>query len=289
MRAFAFLMPIALAAFPLAAQEAEHQTGLRQYGAKDYRAAAESFRKAMQTEKAGSPAYGESALLLGESLYLLGRFEGAIPALKAAPHTNEGVYMLANSYLKTHDIPNCVQAFAEMFGVPAASAAAHLIAGQMMMRQEFNEEAEAQLLQAVALDPKLPQAHYLLGELNLFKGLLVQAAAQLKTEISINPDSAMAYYKLGDVYGRQSQWDAAIPTLQKSIWLNSTNSGPYILLGKAYLRQKQFSNAEGMLRRAAQLDPRNSSAHYLLGQTLIQEGHLEEGKAMLALSQKLKN
>ncbi|MGI8992629.1 MAG: tetratricopeptide repeat protein [Bryobacteraceae bacterium] len=288
MRTLALLM-FTVGAIPVMAQEAEHQAGLQQYGAKNYRAAAEAFRKAMQLEKPGSPAHAESALLLGESLYLLGRFEEAISALKAAPPTNEGVYMLGNSYLKTHDIPNSVLAFAEMFGVPAGSAAAHLIAGQMMMHQELNEEAEAQLLQAVALDPKLPQAHYLLGELNLFKGFSAQAAAQLKAEIAINPDSAMAYYKLGDAYSRQFQWEEAIPMLQKSIWLNAANSGPYILLGKGYLRQKQLSNAEGMLRRAVQLDPRNSSAHYLLGQTLVQEGRLEEGKAMLALSQKLKN
>ncbi|MDQ6677407.1 MAG: tetratricopeptide repeat protein [Acidobacteriota bacterium] len=273
----------------IVAQVPEHQTGLEQYAAKKYAAAAESFRKSMAAEKAGTREHAESAVLLGQSLYLLGRYEEAIPALNAAPRTNEAAYMLGNSYLKLHDMQHSVQAFAEMFGVPARSAAAHLIAAQMMMHQELNEEAEAQLLQAIALNAQLPRAHYLLGELYLFRGAAEQAAAQLKMEIAINPDSAMAYYKLGDVYGRQSQWDAAIPVLQKSIWLDATNSGPYMLLGKAYLQKKELSNAEGMLRRAVQLDPRNSSAHYLLGQTLMREGREEEGKAMFTLSQKLKN
>ncbi len=273
----------------IVAQVAEHQAGLEQYAAKKYAAAAESFRKSMAAEKAGTREHAESAVLLGQSLYLLGQYEQAIPALKAAPRTNESAYMLGSSYLKVHDVPHCVRAFAEMFGVPAESAAAHLITAQMMMHQDLNEEAEAQLLQAVALNAEIPQAHYLLGELYLFRGAAEQAAAQLKMEIAINPDSAMAYYKLGDVYGRQVQWDAAISVLQKSIWLNATNSGPYVLLGKAYLQKKELGNAEGMLRRAVELDPRNSSAHYLLGQTLLQEGRAEEGKAMLALSQQLKS
>jgi tetratricopeptide (TPR) repeat protein len=280
----AFLLTAALAL----AQESDHRVGVERYQARNYRGAVEAFRKAMAGEENGSPAYKESALLLGESLYLLGQFEDAVAVLKAAPRTNEALYMLGSSYLRTHDVPGSVRAFAEMYGVPPASAAAHLLTGQIMMRQDLNEEAEAQIIRAIELDAKLPQAHYLLGELKLFKGLTEEAATELKMEIAINPDSAMAYYKLGDAYGRQEQWDAAIATLQRSIWLSATNSGPYILLGKAYLQRTELSNAEGMLRRAVQLDPRNSAAHYLLGQTLIKEGRSEEGKAMLTLSQKLK-
>lgn len=287
MKTACLLLATALAVW--AQQNSDHQAGLLQYSAKNYTGAAESFRKALQTEPEDSPAYRESTLLLGESLYLLGRTEEAIAMLKRAPRTNEALYMLGNSYLKLRDVPNCVASFAEMFGVPAQSAAAHLIAAQIMVRQELTDEAEKELMRTLELDPRIPQAHYLLGELLTFKGEMEKAIEQLRAEIAISPASAMAYYKLADAYSRQVKWDIAIPLLQKSVWLNSTNSGPYILLGKGYLQQKQLSNAEGMLRRAVQMDPRNASAHYLLGQTLIQEGRAEEGRAMLQLSQKLKN
>jgi tetratricopeptide (TPR) repeat protein len=283
-------MLLLAAGMALRGQEASaaHREGLKQYGAHDYRAAAEAFRKAMETEAAGSAARSESALLLGESLYLTGHYPEAAGVLRDAARTGESLYMLGNSYLKMRDFASAVKTFAAMFGVGTDSAAAHLLTAQMMIRQELEDEAEKELERVIVLDPNLPQAHFLMGELKLFKGNIDQACEQLKLEIAINPASAMAYYKLGDAYGRQEQWEVAIPLLQKSIWLNSTNSGPYVLLGKGYLRQKQLSNAEGMLRRAVQLDPRNSSAHFLLGQTLIQEGRAEEGKAMLTLSQKLK-
>lgn len=145
----------------------------------------------MLTEKPDSAAYKESALLRGESLYLLGRYADAIPVLKDAVRTNESAYMLASSYLLVHDVPHSVQAFAEMFAVAPNSAAAHLITGQMTLRQKLNDEAEAQLQQALALDAKLPQAHFLLGELHMVKGLTEQAAQALKTELALNPDSVV--------------------------------------------------------------------------------------------------
>ncbi|MFL6447640.1 MAG: tetratricopeptide repeat protein [Bryobacteraceae bacterium] len=274
---------------PEAGLNADHQAALQRYAAKDYKAAAESFQKAMNSEAVESPAYRQSTLLLGQSLYLMGRYEEAIAVLKRAPRTGETLYMLGNSALKSRDLKSSTAYFAEMFGVPPGSASAHVLTAQLMMRQELLDEAEAEARTALAIDPRIPQAHYLLGELLTFKGETDKAIEELRTEIQINPAFAMAYYKLGDAYSRQVQWAAAIPLLQKSVWLNPTYSGPYILLGKGYLQQKELSNAEGVLRRAIQLDPNNSSAHYLLGQTLVQEGRADEGRAMLQLSQKLKN
>jgi tetratricopeptide (TPR) repeat protein len=267
----------------------DHKAALRLYAAKDYKGAAESFQKAIASEAAGSAPYRQSALLLGQSLYLLGRYSEAIAALKEAPRTGETLYMLGNSALKSRDLTSSVTYFAEMFGVPARSSAAHLLTAQLMLHQELTDEAEAEARTALSIDPRIPQAHYLLGEILTFKGETDKEIEELKTETQINPSFAMAYYKLGDAYSRQLQWVTAIPLLQKSVWLNPTYSGPYILLGKGYLHEKELSNAEGVLRRAIQLDPNNSSAHYLLGQTLMQAGRTEEGRAMLQLSQKLKN
>lgn len=268
---------------------ADHKNGLRQYASKNYKEAADSFQKALETEAKDSAAYRQSVLLLGQSFYLLGRYSDAAGILERAPHTSEALYMLGNSYMKLRKPDNCVRYFAEMFGVVPTSAAAHLLTAQLMSRQELLAEAEAEARTAIAIDPNIPQAHYLLGELLTFKGETDKALEELKAEIRINPGSSLAYYKLGDAYSRKLEWTTAIPLLQKSVWLNPTYSGPYILLGKGYLQQEELSNAEGVLRRAIQLDPNNSSAHYLLGQTLTREGRTDEGRAMLQLSQKLKN
>src|SRR5947209_1048223 len=75
----------------------DHQIALRQYAAKNYKAAVDYFRKAMASEAPDSVAYRQSTLLLGQSLYLMGRYEEATAALRQAPRTGETLYMLGNS------------------------------------------------------------------------------------------------------------------------------------------------------------------------------------------------
>ncbi len=266
----------------------DHQSALDLYKKHDYPAAAAAFQTALAAETPGSPDYQESTLLLGQSLFLMDHDADAIPWLEKAPRSSEVVYMLGRAYLQTHQLTKSEAAFAEMYGVDARSAAAHLITAQMMIRHDAEDDAAKELQQALELDRKLPQVHYLLGELSLFHGAADAAVTFFQEEIALNPDFSLAYYKLGDAYSRRSEWPAAIASLQKSVWLNPDFSGPYILLGKAYLKLNQLANAEGVLRHAVAVDTRNYSAHYLLGQTLMQEGQTEEGRRMLELSQKLK-
>lgn len=268
-----------------------HQSALAYYRQHEYAKAAALFEKAVANEPQNSKEYRESVLFLGQSYYLTGKVQEALPWLERAAeaHVNtiEVSYMLGNAYIQTRQPEKAVGAFAVMFGFKPESAAARLVTAQLMIRQEFKDDAKTQLAKALELNPNLPQAHYLLGELAIFRSNIDTAIQELTHEIAINPDFAMAYYKLGDAYSRRDQWDLAIPQLQRSIWLNPTYSGPYILLGKGYFKRGELANAEGMLRRAIAIDPNNTSAHYILGQTLIQQGKTEEGKKMLERSREL--
>ena len=269
-----------------------HKSALLAYRQKQYIRAAELFQQAVASEPTNGGEYRESVLLLGQSYYLSGKFQQAIPWLEKAAQSGvnatEVNYMLGNLYVQTRQPDKSVTAFATLFGVAEDSAAAHLLTAQFMIRQEFEDDAQKELQRALQLNPQLPEAHYLLGEIATFRSKIDVAIAELARELVLNPNFAMAHYKLGDAYTRREQWDLAIPSLQRSIWLNPNYSGPYILLGKAYWKRGDLTNAEGMLRRAIALDPKNSSAHYILGQTLVQAGRAEEGKQMLEKSQELK-
>jgi predicted Zn-dependent protease len=265
-----------------------HQAALDLYRQHKYAEAAAAFRTALETEKPGSVERGESVLLLGQCLYLTGDLAGAVPYLGQSPPTDEVVYMLANAYQRLRDLKSSEIAVAKLYGVDPASASAHLLTAQMLMRNDMDDEAAKELKLAVDLDPKLPQVHYILGEIALFHGSTDQAIVYLKQEAVLNPNFSMVYYKLGDAYSRLQDWPNAIAFLQKSVWLNPDFSGPYILLGKAFQKTKRLADAEGILRHAIQLDPNNYSAHYLLGQTLMQAGKTEEGRQMLEQYQKLK-
>ncbi|HWW93923.1 MAG TPA: tetratricopeptide repeat protein, partial [Vicinamibacteria bacterium] len=233
----------------------------------------------------------EAAQVLGLSLYLAGRLPESIPYLERtrtwAADNSELLFVLGNAYIQTRHPDEAREALARLYRVPADSAAAHLLAGQMMVRLEFEEMADVELRKAVEKDPRLPQARYLLAQAAIFRARFDEAVALLEKELEVNPGNAMALYRLGDAYTRQNKWEEAITALQKSIWLNPYFSGPYILLGRAYMKKGQPATAEGMLRRAIAYDPNNKSAHYLLGQLLQQGGRPDEAKKELELAERL--
>ena len=270
----------------------DHAAGVQLYKQQQFAKTIETLERAVAVEQRGTPEYRESAVILGQSYYLSARMPEASAWLQKAVddgvHINEVFYMLGNCYIQQREPAKSRAAFAAMFSVPFESAAAHLLTAQFMIRQEFEEFAQKELVRALELDPKIPQAHYLMGIMAIFRNELDQAMNELRQEIAINPDFAMAYYKLGDAYTRREEWDSAIPPLQRSVWLNPDYSGPYILLGRAYFKKNDLGSAEGMLRRAIQMDPRNYQAHYMLGQVLLKAGKSDEGRKLLEESQKLR-
>jgi tetratricopeptide (TPR) repeat protein len=271
---------------------AAHQAALQAYRQHKFADAVTEFTEALKTEDPASAEYGESVLLLGQSLYLQSKYADAIPWLEKAMAgkgaTPEGAYMLGNASILTQQSDKAVKAFAQLFQVRPDSATAHLTTARMMMHQDLAPEAAQQAKLALEIDPKIAGAHFLLGEVAIFQADIDGAIVDLKKEIEINPSFAMAHYRLGDAYTREERWDEALGPLERSVWLNPNYSGPYILLGKVYLKQKELANAEGVLRHALQLDPQNPTAHYILGQALMQDGKPEDAKKEMARWQELK-
>jgi tetratricopeptide (TPR) repeat protein len=266
--------------------------GLAHYQKSDFARAVEYLSAAAKRFPDGSPEYRQNVHLLGLSKYYLGQVKEALPYLEQvaiwSPRSVEISYMLGVGYIQIHDVDKARVAFARMFDVPPDSASARLLNARMMMHQRFEELAETELRQALALDPKLPEANFLLGELMVYRAEIDLGIELFRKEIAVNPAFGMAHYMLGEAYTRQLKWDEALGPLQKSIWLNPYFSGPYIVLGKVYLKKGDLRNAEGILRRAAQMDPNNFSAHHLLGQVLQQANRPAEAKAEFDLAERLR-
>jgi tetratricopeptide (TPR) repeat protein len=272
--------------------QVDHLLGLAYYQKNDYARAVEYLSLSVKVAPESGQQYRQAVQLLGLSHYLLGHSKEAIPYLEQvrnwSPNNTEMAYALGISYVQVHNPDKAREAFARMFGVSPASASAHLINAQMMIRQQFEEFAEKELQKALELDPKLPQANFLLGELAIYHANVDLGVDLLKKEIAINPGFAMSYYMLGEAYGRQLKWDEAIAPLQKSIWLNPFFSGPYVVLGKVYLKKGDLPNAEAILRRALAMDPNNYSGHHLLAQVLQQADRMAEAKKEFEIAESLR-
>lgn len=275
---------------PLGPQVA-HLLGVAYYHSDEPAKAIDTLSSVIERLAVDSVERREAEQILGLASFALGRYAQAIPRLEAtrrwAPDNLELAYALGQAYIQTRRPEEARGVIASAYGVPADSAAAHLVAAQVMVRLEMEEQATAELENALAKDPRMPSANYLLGQMAMFRGRLDAAIALTGRELATNPGHSMAWSQLGDAYSRQSKWDDAIAALQKSIWLNPYYSAPYILLGRAYMKKAQPARAEAMLRRAIQYDPNNRSAHYLLGQLLQQTGRADEAKREFEIAERL--
>jgi tetratricopeptide (TPR) repeat protein len=265
--------------------------GVARYHAGDAVAAIEALGPLRERLPLASLERREAVQVLGLSHYLAGHLAEAVPLLEEtrawAEDSIELNQILGNAYVETQKPDRARECFARLFGVATESAAAHLLAAQMMIRLEQEAMAESELKRALLKDPRLPQAHFLLGQMALFRGRLDEAVALTRQELELNPANGVAWSQLGDAYVRGQKWDEAAAALQKSIWINPYYSAPYILLGRTYMKKGQPATAEGMLRRAIEFDPNNKSAHYLLGQLLQLDGRADEAKRELEIANSL--
>lgn len=266
--------------------------GVAHYHADEPASAVEALAPLVGRLPSDSMERKEAQQVLGLSLFVIGRAADAIPHLEAtrawAPANDQLGHALGQAYIQVQRADEARDVLATVYGLEPDSAAAHLIAAQIMLRLEQDPLAENELRRAVSKDPRLPGANILLGQVALFRGRLDEAVTLTLRELEINPASAAALSQLGDAYVRQARWDEAAAALQKSIWLNPYYSAPYILLGRTYQNTQDAPAAEGMFRRAIEYDPNNRTAHYLLARLLQQLGRDDEAAREFEIAERLR-
>jgi len=268
----------------------EHELGLAYYRKADFLEAQAAFAKAMGED----PQDRESVQLRGLSLYQLGRPAEAIPFLKLVQSWIGSVsvdsnYVLGLCYMHTQNYDQARKSFAQMYGVPPDSAAAHLFLARMLLRQGYDPIAEQNAQQAAAMDPKLPLVHYLLGEFYLYKSDVQKAIGEFELEQKLNPGYAGTYDRLGDSYSRLARYDDAERALQRAILLDATATGPYILMGKVLVKKKDFASATTYLEKALRMDPSNYISHHLMGEAYRGLGREADAERELKRAEELQS
>ena len=268
----------------------DRELGIAYYRKGDFAQAQSAFAKAMEED----PADREVVQLRGLSFYQLGRPAEAIPLLKQVQSwigsaNVDANYVLGLCYMHTQNYDEARRAFAQVFGVPPDSAAAHLFLARMLLRQEYDPIAEQNALKAAAIDPKLPLVHYLLGEFYLYKSNVQKAIEELKLEQKLNPGYAGTYDRLGDCYSRIGRYDDAERTLQRAILLDATSTGPYILMGKVLIKKKDFVSAANYLQKAMRMDPTNYISHHLMGEAYRGLGREADAERELKRAEELQS
>jgi arylsulfatase A-like enzyme/Tfp pilus assembly protein PilF len=242
------------------------------------------------------PEYNAAIFTLAQAYKKLKRYDEAIAGFNRAlqldprdpkPHVN-----LGEIYLETKDLDKAIASFEQAISIdPQHSSLAHNSLGAALLEKKILARAEQELLKALEMRPRIPDAHYNLGLLYEEKGDIERAIGEFKKEIEIHPAAHPAHFNLALLYGKTGRLREEVQELRRAIEADKSFSRAYLFLAKAYLDlNDNFAEAIQLAQKGLELDPEAESAplgHYVLADIYNRLGRSAEYAAELEKGRRL--
>ncbi len=147
-------------------------------------------------------------------------------------------------------------------------------------------EVEADLRQAVSLDPTFALALQGLADVLALQGKSDEAARTAKRAVEARPDSAASHRALGSVYLSQGLRNLARDEFLEGLRLEPDRPEIYTRLSGVYVREGKWDEAVSVLKTAEGLAPYDAMIHATLGYTYPRLGQRDAALAELALAER---
>jgi arylsulfatase A-like enzyme/Tfp pilus assembly protein PilF len=254
--------------------------------------AAEECKEALKID----PEYNAAIFTLAQAYKKLKRYDEAVAGFERAlqldprdakPHVN-----LGELYLDRKDFDKAIFHLEKAISVdPEHSSQAHNLLGATLLEKKMPEQAEKELLLALEMRPRIPDAHYNLGLVYEEKGDLKRAMEEYKKEIEIHSGAYPAHFNLALLYRKTGRLQEQVFELKEAIQADQSFARAYLFLAKAYLDMNEnFEEAIGLAKKGLELEPEAESAplgHYVLadiynrlGRWADYSSELQKGRAL---------
>jgi tetratricopeptide (TPR) repeat protein len=171
--------------------------------------------------------------------------------------------------LKRHDTAGAAAAYGQIEKLEAGNAAgnAKVLYDLAMLDLQVGEpvKGRAQLEQAHALSPTMPEVNAELGYLDMLAGNFTNAEDALEAALKTDPQSPQALGNLGVLDAKQGKAAEAIHNLQLAVEADPTYARGYLNLGLVLAGATRYAEAESALQKAAVLAPEDPMATRALG------------------------
>ena len=138
-------------------------------------------------------------------------------------------------------------------------------------------KARAAAMQALQIDPMLPEAHASLGILKMRYDCDWQGAeSELKQAISLNPSYSTAHHWYGCYFQLQQRYDEALHQFSLGQELDPLSTQITVAWGTCLWAMRLYDEALKKLREALVMDPYHCPAHVALGLVHEQMGNFSE-------------
>jgi arylsulfatase A-like enzyme/Tfp pilus assembly protein PilF len=182
----------------------------------------------------------------------------------AKPHLN-----IAEISLDRGDVDSAIDHLKKAIELdPPMSAQAHLLLGSAYLERKILDEAEREILTALGLRPRIPDAYYNLGLLYEERGDLPRAMGAYEKEIELHPGAYPAHFNMGLLLAAAGRPEEEIQHLRKAVELNPSFAKGCIFLANALQKQGQsLSEAITLAKRGLELEPESDFSplgHFVL-------------------------
>jgi putative PEP-CTERM system TPR-repeat lipoprotein len=264
-----------------------------------------------------SPNYAPAMLISARWLHAEGKREEAQAraqaAVKAAPDSPAGHYLLGMIQADARDVPSAISSFNEVLRLNPRVAAAQMHLSRLQLSQgatqsavQFAEsalqnapaDAMARLTLAGALlaqrdyaradpmvaallkeYPQAPPVQALEGMRHLSRKNLPQARAAFDRALQGDPGNFVALSGLTSIDVAERKVPSALARVEGRL-AAAPNEVPVLLLAaNVYVTANEPAKAEKALRRAVELAPADSTAYGMLGQLYIAQRRINEAQA----------
>ena len=152
----------------------------------------------------------------------------------------------------------------------------------LLLRQNRLPDAEGELRQLLAGEPRDPRGHALLSIVLARQKKLNSATEAAGQAIAIAPDMAMGHYALATALMERQRFGEAVTAIDQAITLDSDNESYFGLLALIRIQQKAWTAALAAADRGLEIDPADGVCVNARAIALTNLGQKEEASRTIA-------
>lgn len=226
------------------------QQGVMRYNYKDFQAAENAFRQALQRDPNIAAAYN----YLGSIMLQQNRLDAAVQlfseAIRINPNVGEVYYNIGLALHKQGQKEAAITAYRQAIVINPTMAAAYYNQGLAVSELGQVNEAIALYQRAINLDSTNINAYSNLAKALEQQGQTSEAIAAYRKIIEINPENADAYNNMAGLMVNQGKAPEAIAVYQQAIRKIPKDAEAYYNLGVTWYNQGDYKKANGALKAA---------------------------------------
>jgi tetratricopeptide (TPR) repeat protein len=272
-----------------------YQQAIEKFRDKDYPAALEAAKRALQTDK-NNPAYlhiyGLSQAAVGQFSEAEENLQKAISLKPAEPnyHYDFGYVLYQQKKYEQAVVPlkRAVELDGENVMARYLLGKAYVICHDALRIPDFSPLALEQFMIIAAKNPRFPTAHLHMGMIYANAGDQDKALKEFATELELFPRSVQARIEMGEILVKRGEPDKALEYFAQAEKEAPTNPVVHYNLAMVYRKKAQKAEAIKAAQKCVELDPGFAEGHYLLGQLYQQSGQPELAAQEMKLFQEIK-